>query len=91
MKTNAESYPIWIKVDFWATWVKKEIADKSTIRKPDDGFYFEILVDVTNIMFKLGLKYEFIQKTIVNNISTKYIKEKKVINAFTEYVKNCNK
>ena len=56
-------------------WVKKEISEKADNRKKDDGFYFAILVDVTNIMFKLNMKYEFIEKTVITDISAKYIKE----------------
>ena len=56
-------------------WVKKEISEKADNRKKDDGFFFAILVDVTNIMFKFSMKYEFIEKTIITDISSKYIKE----------------
>ncbi len=79
MKNNSESYLVWNKTDFWSTWVKKEICEKSANRKIDDGFYFEILVEVTNTMFQLGLKYEFIENTIVHDISTKYFKEVNII------------
>ena len=75
MKNNSQSYVVWNKLDFWLNWVKTEILEKCPNRKIDDGFYFELLIDVTNTMFKLSLKYDFISNTIVNSISKKYFKE----------------
>jgi len=75
MKNNSESYAVWNNKDFWIYWVKREIYEKCSNRKVDEGFYFEILIDVTNIMFKLNLNDEFISNTIVGEISKKYFTE----------------
>jgi hypothetical protein len=75
LKSNSDAYLIWYKPDLWVIWVKAEISEKSENRKKDDGFYFTTLVEVTNTMFKLNLKYEFIESTIITKISSKYFKE----------------
>ncbi len=75
MKNNSDSYTVWNNEEFWIYWVRREIFEKSSNRKIDDGFYFEVLIDVTNTMFKLNLKHEFISTTIVCGISKKYFTE----------------
>lgn len=81
------SFQIWLDKDFWLYFIENEIEENSlsigSIFNNIDAYNFNIICKVASLMIDLRINFEFIKKSIYENIANNFItKVRRLSNKF---------